>query len=41
MDAPEVDPRVILRAPDARVGERQRAKVTAVTEEYDLLAERT
>ena len=39
MDAPEVDPRAFVHAPDARTGDRVAAHVSGVTEEGDLVAE--
>lgn len=39
MDAPEVDPRTFIYAPQAEVGDRLLATVSGVTEEGDLVAE--
>ena len=39
MDAPEVDPRTFVHAPDASTGDRVAAQVSGVTEEGDLVAE--
>lgn len=41
MDAPEVDPLVILEAQAARVGERLLARVVAVDEEFNLICSRS
>jgi len=41
MDAPEVDPLVILEAEAASVGERVRARVVAVDEEFNLICSRS
>ena len=37
MDAPEVDPRVLVEAEGLQAGDRVRVRVTEVTEEFDLV----
>ena len=37
MDAPEVDPRVLVDAEGLQAGDRVRVRVTEVTEEFDLV----
>jgi ribosomal protein S12 methylthiotransferase len=39
MDAPEVDPRVLVEAEGLTAGDRVRVRVTEVTEEFDLVGE--
>ena len=39
MDAPEVDPRVLVEAEGLAAGDRVRVRVTEVTEEFDLVGE--